>query len=89
MLTRRDFMTELAVAGAALATIAVLPAKIFAAAAPARGVSNHAVVSIHLDQPYLDATGRALPYVPPDGLRGGAPIAHLSEAEFRTQQISC
>ncbi len=85
MLTRRDFIAELAVAGAAMATAAVpMPAKIFTAApVPARA----AVVSIHMDQPYVDTTGRALPYVPPNGLRAGASVAHLSEAEFRRRFV--
>ena len=80
MLTRRDFISELAFAGAAMAPMAMLPAGIFAAV-PA--VRTAAVVSIHMDQPYLDTTGRAFPYVPPNGVRAGAPVAHLSEAEFR------
>jgi hypothetical protein len=46
-----------------------------------------AVVSIHMDQPYLDLTGRALPYLPPPGLRAGAPLADLSEAEFRRRFV--
>jgi hypothetical protein len=76
MLTRRDFMGELVAAGAAMAT---MPSNVFAAMPPGRT----AVVSIHLDQPYMDATGRELPYLPPDGVRAGAPVAHLSETEFR------
>jgi hypothetical protein len=81
MLTRRDFMAELAIAGAAMAAAgAPLQVQIFAAAPTG---ARLAVVSIHMDQPYLDASGRALPYVPPDGVRAGAPVAHLSEMEFR------
>jgi hypothetical protein len=83
MLTRRDFISELAFAGAAMAPMAMLPAGIFAAVPAVRGP----VVSIHMDQPYLDTTGRALPYVPPNGVRAGAPIGNLSEAEFRSCQI--
>jgi hypothetical protein len=40
------------------------------------------VVSFHLDQPYLDLTGLEQPYVPPAGLRSGAPLAALSEQEL-------
>jgi hypothetical protein len=82
MLTRRDFMGELAVAGAA---VTATPANVFAAIPGVRTAvaSIHAVVSIHMDQPYLDATGRELPYLPPDGVRAGMPVAHLSETEFR------
>jgi hypothetical protein len=79
MLTRRDFIAELAITSAAVATMSTAPTGIFAAVPAARGP----VVSIHMDQPYLDTTGRALPYVPPNGLRAGAPIDKLSEAEFR------
>jgi hypothetical protein len=81
MLTRRDFLANLAAAGALAAL--PLPAELcgemrFAA---------HPVVSIHMDQPYVDWTGRALPYLPPAGVRAGAPIAHLTEAEFRSRFV--
>jgi hypothetical protein len=78
MLTRRDFVAGMA--GAAMAAAVPMRAKFFS---PAPMDARPAVVSIHLDQPYIDATGLALPYVPPDGVRAGAPVAHLSEAEFR------
>ena len=39
------------------------------------------VVSFHLDQPYLDLTGLAKPYIPPAGMRSGASLAALSEEE--------
>ena len=42
------------------------------------------VVSFHFDQPYLDESGRGLPYRPPRGLRSGQGLAQLSEQEFRT-----
>ncbi|HXO87871.1 MAG TPA: hypothetical protein VN885_04415 [Candidatus Acidoferrales bacterium] len=79
MLTRREFVAKLAV-GAALAA---MPAKMCAALP--RGQT--AVVSIHMDQPYLDTTGRALPYDPPVGLRAAAPVAHLTETEFRSHFV--
>jgi hypothetical protein len=41
------------------------------------------VVTIHLDQPYLDVSGRGIPYRPPSGMRSGEPVAHLSEYAFR------
>jgi len=84
MLTRRDFMAEMAAASAAMATMAMAPARIFA---PAPTGARAAVVSIHMDQLYIDASGRALPYLPPDGVRAGAPVAHLSEAEFRRRFV--
>jgi hypothetical protein len=80
MLTRRDFMAECAVVGAA---IAAMPANVFAAVPRLRT----AVVSIHMDQPYIDATGREVPYLPPDGVRAGMPVAHLSETEFRRRFV--
>jgi hypothetical protein len=81
MLTRRDFIGELAAAGAAMAAI---PTTVFAAIPHARS----AVISIHMDQPYVDATGRALPYLPPDGLRGGTPVADLNETEFQRRFVN-
>lgn len=84
MLTRREFVAQLAAASAA---VAALPARIGAGAGAGGArtpvVPTHAVVSIHLDQPYIDVTGRATPYLPPAGLRGGAAVAHLSETDFR------
>jgi hypothetical protein len=83
MLTRRDFIAECAVAGAAIAAASASASPIFAAMPRIRG----AVVSIHLDQPYLDPTGTAVPYHPPAGMRSAAPMAHLTEAEFRNRHI--
>jgi hypothetical protein len=40
------------------------------------------VVSFHMDQPYLDMTGTAVPYIPPAGTRSGQPLAELSAEEF-------
>jgi hypothetical protein len=77
MLTRRDFLANVAAAGALAAL--PLPAK-FCAEMP---FAPHPVVSIHMDQTYLDLSGRAVPYLPPAGVRGGAPVAHLTETEFR------
>jgi hypothetical protein len=42
------------------------------------------VVSFFLDQPYLDATALDMPYRPPQGVRGGQPLAAMSEHEFRS-----
>ena len=75
MLTRRDFMAECAVAGAAIAAASVSPLPDFrrnAAGASARSCQYTS------DQPYLDATGIAVPYLPPAGMRSAAPVAHLS-----------
>lgn len=83
MLTRRGFLAGLAGAGAVIAAASIAPVEMCAAAARARGP----VVSIHMDQPYIDPTGNAIPYHPPDGLRSGASAVDLSEAEFRSCQI--
>lgn len=83
MLTRRGFIASVAGAGAAIAAASIAPVEMCAVAARARGP----VVSIHMDQPYIDPTGSAIPYRPPDGLRSAAPVAGLSEAEFRSRQV--
>jgi hypothetical protein len=79
MLTRREFVTAIAAGGA----FAAMPAAMWPASLPALVP----VVSIHMDQLYVDATGRAKPYEPPNGLRSAAPIAHLSELEFRRRFV--
>jgi hypothetical protein len=85
MLTRRDFIVELAVSSAAIgAATGPFSANIFAAAPAA---APTAIVSIHMDQPYIDTTGRALPYLPPGGVRAGASAAYLSETEFRRRYV--
>ena len=40
------------------------------------------IVSFHLDQPYLDLTGKQKPYIPPAGMRAGAPLAALTEEQL-------
>jgi hypothetical protein len=47
----------------------------------------HPVISFHMDQPYLDMTGAALPYLPPDGARSAEPAACLDERAFRGMPI--
>jgi hypothetical protein len=76
MLSRREFMTSLALGGA----IVGMPPSMWAATPATRAP----VVSIHMDQPYIDTTGRAVPYVPPAGLRSAAPIANLTEQQIRS-----
>jgi len=84
-LTRRAFMARVAVAGAVASAAAVIgPAESRrepAAACESRGT----VASFHMDRLYLDTTGLALPYHPPAGARGAAPVAHLSEEAFRSR----
>ncbi|MGA3294884.1 MAG: twin-arginine translocation signal domain-containing protein [Candidatus Acidiferrales bacterium] len=83
MLTRRDFVAKLAVAGAALGVVAVAPGALLAEASADSPRIGREVVSFHMDQPYLDATGRAMPYHPPCGARSAAPVADLGEEAFR------
>jgi hypothetical protein len=77
VLTRREFLarsTALVASGAAL----------YAAPGPALCSSNPCapVVSFHVDRPYLDITGMAKPYLPPDGTRSGEPLAASSHEEL-------
>jgi hypothetical protein len=81
-LTRRAFARTVAAAAAA---IAFAPHEIVLLTA----VSSHneAVVSFHMDQPYLDRSGTAVPYHPPAGARSAQFVAQLSEEEFRRSYI--
>lgn len=94
--TRRRFLVAVPAAGAAVALVPFLagrrspqsPGGSEAAAGPGEPVAPGAprepvapVVSFHLDQPYLDVTGLETPYVPPAGMRSGAPLAALNEEE--------
>jgi hypothetical protein len=85
--TRRGFLGKLAVAGAAVGGAWLIPGggMLSAAAADSREFPAE-VVSFHMDQPYLDTTGRAAPYRPPAGARSAAPAAHLTEEAFRRAQ---
>lgn len=76
-LTRRAF------AGSAAALAALAPALAARPAAAASLPGGGPVVSFHMDRPYLDATGRAKPYIPPKGARGAAALAGLSEEKLR------
>jgi hypothetical protein len=86
-LTRRGFLGKLAVAGAAVGGAWLIPgggiSELRTAGSREDGTS---VVSFHMDQPYLDTTGKAAPYHPPVGARSAAPVAHLSEEAFRRAQ---
>jgi hypothetical protein len=87
MLTRRDFVSRLAVAGAALGAICAAPsAAILGSPTPETQKFRGAVVSFHMDRPYIDPTGTAMPYYPPCGARSGALVARLSEEAFRRMQ---
>jgi len=87
MLTRRDFVAQLAVAGAAIGALTLTPGAAALAEAPASSRQNRKpVVSFHMDRPYIDPTGTAMPYLPPGGARSGAPAARFSEEAFRRFQ---
>ena len=75
-----DFLTTrrgLFRGGAAVATATAtgVPALPAAAAKP--------VVSLHMDQPYVDWSGKAAPFHGTPGARGAAFAADLDEAELR------
>jgi hypothetical protein len=77
-----------AAASAAAARVGVpqtLYGKATGALAPNRRITPlpGPVVSFFFDQPYLDPSGVGEPYLPPQGLRGGEPLARLSERELR------
>ncbi len=81
--TRREFVTRAASAVAAFGALPVTArCEAPSAHAPVRAAQPAPVVSFFMDQPYLDLTGRDLPYIPPAGLRSAAPLAELSEEAF-------
>lgn len=91
-LTRRDFLGRgsLALGAAALvsgvgvcgASRGAQPAALAGANAPSS--AHGEILSFHLDQPYLDATGAAQPYIPPRGARAAQGLAELSDEQLRT-----
>ncbi len=48
---------------------------------------NEAVLSFHLDEPWVDGTGLAQPYRPPSGCRSGARGARPGEEALR--RLNC
>jgi hypothetical protein len=83
ILTRRTFLGAIALGGAAL----VVPTGALLAQAERAGGHGNPVVSFHMDQPYLDLTGTAIPYYPPPGVRSGDAAARLSEEVFRSMLL--
>jgi hypothetical protein len=89
-LTRRTFVRGIALAGAAFGFIPCARATGLFAAPDASRISSpelnssHAVISFHMDQPYLDASGSALPYNFPEGTRSVALAAGWSENVLRS-----
>jgi hypothetical protein len=90
-LTRRALVRRLALAGAAVGFIPCARAMGFFDAPHPLGIScdelssSHAVISFHMDQPYVDTTGRAMPYHFPAGTRSGSPAASWSEEVLRSR----
>ncbi len=83
--SRRQFLVTVPAAGAAFALVPLgrspqSPGALEQESGTGSG-SRSPVVSFHLDQPYLDLTGLEKPYIPPGGMRSGAPLAALSEEE--------
>jgi len=73
-------------------TLEIIERRRVVSVAPAAPVAP--VVGFMLDQPYLDLTGLATPYVPPAGLRSAQPLANSVEAAFHrgiwfSQDQSC
>lgn len=79
-LTRRSFLGVIAMGGAVL----VAPPCELLPQVGRTGGHRTQVVSFHMDQPYLDMTGTAIPYYPPPGLRSADVVASLSEDAFRS-----
>jgi hypothetical protein len=72
--SRREFLYSIPLAGSALVIGTPLVARLALNGVP--------VLSLHLDQPYLDPTGTAEPYRPAAGLRSADAIAGMSDMEL-------
>lgn len=83
LMTRRAFVSALAAAGASLA---IVPCEMLVAEAMPTG-GRREIVSFHMDQPYLDRSGTAVPYHPPCGARSAQIVARLTEEAFRRSCI--
>jgi len=83
ILTRRTFLGVIAMGGASL----LVPAVTLLAQTERAGEHRSPVVSFHMDRPYLDMTGTAIPYYPPPGVRSGDSAAELSEDVFRSMLL--
>lgn len=91
-LTRRQFVARAATAGAIVGSASALGVARAVACGRGPAPANNAmapqvrevapVLSFHLDRPYLDLSGNAIPYQPPAGARGGEAIAQLCEADL-------
>jgi len=87
MLTRRDFVAQLAAGAAAVGAFSLAPSAALAADCSASSpAARRPVVSFHMDRPYIDPTGTAMPYRRPIGARSAAAVARLDEGAFRRMQ---
>lgn len=91
--SRRQFLASVPAAGAAVALGSLLAVRRAPRTPDSELEARNArsgstlqpgapVVSFHLDRPYLDLTGLGTPYIPPAGMRSGAPLAALSDEEL-------
>jgi len=88
--SRREFITYFATAGVAISAVPTVtfgsnktPSAAQTTGSSGSSVTSRApVVSFHLDQPFLDLSGQCAPYVPPNGLRSGQPIAELDQIDL-------
>lgn len=83
LLTRRAFVNTVATAAAALA---IAPSRLLLSQV-VHSSGPREIVSFHMDQPYLDRSGTAVPYYPPPGARSGEAVAHLTEEAFRRSHV--
>jgi len=84
-MTRRTLLATAAALGSGLAAI---PFRSLFSQGASGSEGRPAVVSFHMDQPYLDWSGTAVPYYPAPGARSAQGVAHLSEEMFRRHLIS-
>lgn len=92
-ITRRWFVQ----AGLLIGALALLPKAVHAFAADPQAARNapsepsrltpRPVVSFHMDQPYVDHSGTAQPYVPPAGARSAEHIASLNDELIATLRL--
>ena len=82
-MTRRGLLGRLAALVSALAMLPLRPLGFRAVPPP----ESRAIVSFHLDRPYLDWSGTAFPYHPPLGARSAEVAANLTEEMLRRTLI--
>ena len=89
MLTRRDFVAKLAVTGAAIGAFALAPEAAWTAEASAsRAQAREPVVSFHMDRPYIDPTGTAMPYLPPAARVPARPLRDSAKRHFAACSVT-